>query len=132
MSRNDSYLTLARRLPLVSIRTEADRRVAQTMIDELLPQKLDAGGRKYLDALSDLLLLYERERHPVPPLSPDRLLANLLEDRAMSQADLVRSTGLAKATVSDLIAGKRAFTVAQMQAVAAEFGIPAHLFLPVA
>ena len=130
MTRNDSYLTFVRRLPLASIRSEAGRRDAQTMIDELLPKALDVGGLKYLDALSDLLLLYERERHPIPPLAPDRLLANLLEDRAMSQADLVRATGLAKATVSDLLSGKRAFTVAQMHAVAGVFGIPAHLFLP--
>ena len=132
MTRNDSYLSLVQQLPLGSIRTEAERRVAQAMIDELLPQDLDEGGLKYLDALSDLLLLYERDRHPIPPLAPNRLLANLLEDRAISQADLVRATGLAKATVSDLIAGKRAFTVAQMHSVSAVFGIPAHLFLPVA
>ncbi len=131
-SRRDGYMALVRRLPLASIRTETELRRAQAMIDGLLPQNLDEGGLKYLDALSDLLLLYERERHPIPPLAPDRLLANLLEDRAMSQADLIRATGLAKATVSDLIAGKRAFTVVQMHTVAAVFGIPALLFFPAA
>ncbi len=131
-ARPDTYLELVRRLPLASIRTAAQSRAAQAMIDELLPMDLDDGASKYLDALSDLLILHERDSHPIAPLAPDRLLANLLEDRAMSQADLVRATGFAKATVSDLVAGKRAFTVPQMQSVARVFGIPAHLFLPVA
>ncbi len=128
--RRGDYLGLVRRHPLTSIRTEVERRAAQKIIDELLPTHLAWGADKYLDALSDLLMVYEREHHPVPPLAPDRLLANLLDDRGMSQADLVRATGLAKATVSDLVSGKRAFTVAQMQTVAGVFGIPAHLFFP--
>jgi plasmid maintenance system antidote protein VapI len=48
----------------------------------------------------------------------------------MSQADLVRATGLAKATVSDLVSGKRPFTIEQMHSVAAVFGLPGHVFLP--
>ncbi len=126
----DEYLRLVRRHPLISIRTESQRRTAQKLIDELLPTDLDAGADKYLDALSDLLMIYEKQHHPVPPLAPDRLLVNLLEDRGMTQADLVRTTGLAKATVSDLASGKRAFTVPQMHTVAKVFGIPAQLFFP--
>lgn len=129
-SRQNTYLALLQRQPLTSIRTEAARRTAQKRIDELLPQTLDSGGQRYLDALSDLLIFYEREYHPISPLAPDRLLANLLEDRGMSQADLIRATGLAKATVSDLVSGKRAFTVAQMHLIAKVFSIPAHLFFP--
>jgi HTH-type transcriptional regulator/antitoxin HigA len=126
----DTYLDLVRRHPLRSIRTEADLDAAQAVIDDLLRGELDEGGQAYLDALSDLVILYEREHHPVPPLPPHELLAHLLAVRGMSQADLVRRTGLAKATVSDLVTGKRAFTVDQMHRMAAACGLPATVFLP--
>lgn len=126
----DTYFALVRRHPLKSIQTEADLDAAQAVIDELLRRELDAGGRAYLDALSDLVLLYERDRHPIPPPAPSELLSYLLDERGMSQAELVRQTGIAKATVSDLVSGKRAFTVGQMRLVAGVFGLTAEAFLP--
>jgi HTH-type transcriptional regulator / antitoxin HigA len=126
----DTYFELVRRHPLKSIQTDADLDAAQAVIDDLLRQDLDAGGQAYLDALSDLVILYERDRHPVPPLTPHELLTYLLDERGMSQAELVRRTGIAKATVSDLVSGKRAFTVEQMHVVAGVFGVPASVFLP--
>jgi HTH-type transcriptional regulator/antitoxin HigA len=113
-----------------SIQTDADLDAAQAVVDGLLRQDLDAGGQAYLDALSDLVILYERDRHPVPPLAPHELLAYLLAERNMSQADLVRQTRVAKATVSDLVSGKRVFTVEQMHLVAGVFGLPATVFMP--
>jgi HTH-type transcriptional regulator/antitoxin HigA len=126
----DSYFEWVRRHPLKSIQTDADLDAAQAVLDELLRTDLDAGGLAYLEALSDLIGVYEREHHAVPPLPPDQLLAYLLEERGMSQADLVRRTGIAKASVSDLVSGKRAFTVEQMHRVAGVFGVRATVFLP--
>jgi HTH-type transcriptional regulator/antitoxin HigA len=126
----DSYFGWVRRHPLKSIQTDADLDAAQAVLDELLRTDLDAGGLAYLEALSDLVGLYEREHHAVPPLPPDQLLAYLLEERGMSQADLVRRTGIAKASVSDLVSGKRAFKLEQMHRVARAFGVPATVFLP--
>jgi HTH-type transcriptional regulator/antitoxin HigA len=128
--RADTYLELVKRHPLKSIRTESELDVAQAVIDDLLRRELDTGGRAYLDALSDLVILYEHDHHPVPPLAPAELLAHLLAERGLSQAELVRRTGIAKATVSDLVSGKRAFTVEQMHRVAELFGLPARVFLP--
>ena len=119
-----------RRHRLRSIRTEAELDAAQTVIDGLLRRELDDGELAYLDALSDLVILYERDRHPIPPLAPHELLAHLPAERGMSQAELVRQMGLAKATVSDLVTDKRAFTVGQMHRVADVFGLPARVFLP--
>ena len=126
----DSYFTLVKRHPLTSIRNENELDAAQAVMDALLREDLDAGGQAYLDALSDLVIVYEQEHHAVAPLSPHELLAHMFEERGMSQAELARSAGLAKATVSDLATGKRPFTVNQMQAVANIFGLPGTLFLP--
>jgi HTH-type transcriptional regulator / antitoxin HigA len=125
----DTYFEWVKRHPLASIKSDADLDAAQAVLDELLRQDLDDGASTYLDALSDLVLLYEREHHAIPPLPPHELLAYLLEDRGLTQAELVRRTGIAKATVSDLAAGKRPFTVDHMYRVAAAFGVPAAAFL---
>lgn len=126
----DSYFALVQRHPLKSIRCEDELAAAQVVVDDLLKQRLDTGSEAYLDALSDLIIVYERERHAIAPLPPRQLLAHMLEERGMSQADLVRATGLAKASVSDLISGKRSFTVDQMRVVAAAFGLPGSVFMP--
>jgi HTH-type transcriptional regulator / antitoxin HigA len=126
----DSYWTLVKRHPLTSIRNENALDAAQAVIDALLREDLDDGGQAYLDALSDLVIVYEQEHHAVAPLPPHELLAHMLEERGMSQADLAQTAGLAKATVSDLATGKRSFTVNQMHTVANIFGLPGTLFLP--
>ena len=48
----------------------------------------------------------------------------------MSQADLVRKTGIAKATVSDLVSGRRTPTVEQMGTIAKLFHLNPAVFLP--
>jgi HTH-type transcriptional regulator/antitoxin HigA len=126
----DSYFELVKRHPLTAIRNEAELDAAQAILDGLLVEDLDKGGLAYLEALSDLVILYERDHHAPSPLPPNRLLAHMLAERNMSQADLVRATGLAKATVSDLVGGKRPFTVEQMRVVAEVFGLPGSLFMP--
>jgi HTH-type transcriptional regulator / antitoxin HigA len=125
----DSYLALIKRHPLTSIKNEENLDAAQAVVDALLREDLDEGGLAYLDALSDLVMVYEQEHHAVAPLPPHRLLAHMLEERNMSQADLARRTGLAKATVSDLATGKRHFTVNQMHMVANFFGLPGTVFM---
>lgn len=126
----DSYLALVKRHPLKSIRSETDLDAAQAVVDDLLREELDDGEQAYLDALSDLVIVYEQQHDAVAPLPPHELLVQMLEERGMSQAELARTAGLAKATVSNLATGKRPFTVKQMHAVASIFGLPGTVFLP--
>ena len=126
----DTYFRLVKRHPLTSIRSDKDLDAAQSVVDALLREDLDDGGQAYLDALSDLIMVYEQEHHAIAPLPPHELLAHMLEERRMSQADLMRATGLAKATVSDLVTGRRPFTPKQMHTVANVFGLPGTVFMP--
>jgi len=125
-----TYFALVKRHPLTSIRNEQELAAAQAVIDALLREDLDGGKLAYLDALSDLVIVYEQEHYAVARLPPHELLGEMLEERGMSQADLGRATGLAKATVSELVTGKRHFTVNQMQSVAKVFGLPGTVFMP--
>jgi HTH-type transcriptional regulator/antitoxin HigA len=127
---SDTYFALVKRYPLRSIRNERELNAAQEVVDALLRDHLDEGGLTYLDALSDLIIVYEQDHHAIAPLPPHELLAHMLDERGMAQADLTRATSLAKATVSDLVTGKRPFTVNQMHAVASVFGLPGSVFMP--
>jgi antitoxin component HigA of HigAB toxin-antitoxin module len=100
------------------------------LLDAVLRQDLDGGGLAYVDALSDLVIVYELEHHAIPSLPPHELLDQMLDEWGMSEAALVRATGLAKATVGDLVRGNHAFTVDQMHVVAKVFGLPGAVFLP--
>lgn len=55
----DTYFVLVQRFPLMHIRNDKHLKAAQETIDRLLEEKLDKGGREYLDALTDLVETYE-------------------------------------------------------------------------
>ena len=128
--RRDTYFKRVRRFPLVCIRDDRHLAEAQRVIDAMLQEELDPGAEAYLDVLSDLVSRYEDEHHPVPDATQAEVLALLLESNGMSQADLVRKTGIAKATVSDLVAGRRTPTVEQMGTLAKLFHLSPAVFLP--
>jgi antitoxin component HigA of HigAB toxin-antitoxin module len=97
----ESYLALVKRHPLSSIRSENDLVAAQAVIDDLLRDKLDVGTQAYLDALSDLVILYEHEHHALAPLPAHELLAQMLEDRGTTSQALTFVRGILSSAVSD-------------------------------
>ena len=76
----DSYLDLILAFPLASIRSEDHLSAAQEVMDQLLAKReLDDGEEMYLDALSDLVAVYEDEHHAIAPASDADLLRHLME-----------------------------------------------------
>ena len=69
--------------------------------------KLDDGEELYLDALSDLVAAYEDEHYPISAASDADMLRDLMEARGVSQAEVSRETGIAKSTISEVLAGKQ-------------------------
>ena len=107
----DAYLKLIHAFPLTSIQSEEHLQAAQEVMDRLLAQgDLDDGAMLYLDALSDLVATYEDEHHPIAPASDADMLRYLLEAKGVSQAQLHRELGLAKSTISEVLAGKKPFS----------------------
>ncbi len=120
----DSYLELIEAFPLASIRSEERLAAAQEVLDRLLIRAgTDEGVDMYLDALSDLVAVYEDERHPIPPASDADLLRHFLEAKGATQADLCRVTGIAKSTVSEVLNGKRPFSRLMIRKLASYFQI---------
>ncbi|MFM9069423.1 MAG: type II toxin-antitoxin system HigA family antitoxin, partial [Planctomycetota bacterium] len=63
-----------------------------------------------LDALSDLVAVYEDEQHVIEPASDADMLRHLLESKSVTQIQLSQETGIAKSTISEVLAGKRPFS----------------------
>jgi HTH-type transcriptional regulator / antitoxin HigA len=124
----DSYLELVMAFPLASIRSEAHLAEAQTAMDRLLARgKLDHGEETYLDALSDLVATYEDAHHAIGPASDAGMLRHLLDVRGITQAELSRETGLAKSSLSEVLAGKKPLSRLMIRKLADFFGVDVSL-----
>ena len=107
----DTYLELILTFPLSSIRSEEHLDEAQKVMDKLLAKgKLVDGEETYLDALSDLVGVYEDKYHVIEPATDADMLRHLLEANGVTQAQLSQEAGIAKSTISEVLAGKRPFS----------------------
>ena len=107
----DDYLELVLAFPLASIKSEEHLEAAQEVMDRLLAKgKLEDGEEMYLDALSDLVAAYEDDHYAIAPASDADMLRHLMEAKGVTQAELSRDTGIAKSTISEVLAGKKPFS----------------------
>ena len=77
----------------------------------------------YLDALSDLVAAYEDAHHAIEPASDADMLRHLLEAKGVTQAQLSNKTGLAKSSVSEVLAGKRPFSRQMIRTLSGYFKV---------
>lgn len=120
----DSYLELVLAFPLSSIRSNQHLDEAQKVMDRLLARgKLDDGQATYLDALSDLVALYEDEHHFIEPASDADMLRHLMHPKDVSQTQVSRDTGIAKSTISEVLAGKKQFSRQMIRKLADYFDV---------
>ena len=120
----DRYLELVLAFPLASIKSEEHLEAAQEVMDRLLAQgELEDGEEMYLDALSDLVAAYEDQHYPIAPASDADMLRHLMEAKVITQAQLSRETGIAKSTISEVLAGKKAFSRQMIRKLADYFKV---------
>jgi HTH-type transcriptional regulator/antitoxin HigA len=120
----DSYLELVLAFPLSSIQSDEHLEEAQKVMDRLLATgKLSRGEAMYLDALSDLVASYEDEHHKIEPASDADMLRHLLEARNITQTQLSKEAGVAKSTISEILAGKKPFSRQMIRKLANYFNV---------
>lgn len=113
-----------RQFPLASIKNEKHLKEAQQVIDLLLSQgKLDKGEKEYLDALSDLVAVYEDAHYAIEPASDAEMLRHLMEAKGISQTLLSREAEISKSIISEVLAGKRPFSRQMIHTLSAYFGV---------
>ncbi|MBX3415045.1 MAG: helix-turn-helix transcriptional regulator [Pirellulales bacterium] len=99
------------------------------MIAKLLRRgPLDPGAEDYLDALSDLVLIYEDEHIKFDDPSDAEMLGHLMEAKGVNQVQLAKDTGLGKSTISEILAGKRKLTRKNVAKLCAYFGVVQGVF----
>lgn len=124
-----SYLALIRRFPLRPIQSEVELDYATSVMNSLLDRDLDPAEDDYLDVLSDLVERYEDKHHPIGDVSEDEMLAFLIEQKGVSQAEAARGAGIAESTISEVLSGKRELTRKQIEKLAAYFHVSPAVFL---
>ncbi|HEX5503177.1 MAG TPA: hypothetical protein VFW96_11180 [Thermomicrobiales bacterium] len=124
-----AYLDHVLEFPLTSIRSDAELDAASAKLDQLLDQReLSRGDRLYLDALSDLVEVYEANHVDIPPVGGVAVLRHLMDAQGWRQQDLVPFFG-SKSVVSAVLNGKRPLTLAQMLKLSEHFGLPVDVFV---
>ncbi len=120
----DSYTECVQAFALTSIRSNEHLDEAQQVLDQLLAMgKLDGGERAYLDALSDLVIVFEDRHHPIEPASDADMLRHLLEAKDVTQAQLSKGAKIAKSTISEVLAGKKPFSRQMIRKLADYFKV---------
>ena len=120
----DSYLELVQAFPLASIKSDEQLQEAQKVMDQLLARgELDDGEEMYLDALSDLVAVYEDEHYAIEPASDADMLRHLMEAKDVTQAQLSRDTAIPKSTISEVLAGKKPFSRQMIRKFADYFSV---------
>ncbi len=90
------------------IRTPAEYRRALKQIDGLMGNDPSREQSLMIDLLASLVQQYEAIAFPPPrKLPPSELLAELLEARELTQAEVCRRTGISRAVLSNVLAGRR-------------------------
>ena len=126
----DTYFELVQKYPLSRIYDDKDLAQAQAVIDLLLQEELDAGAQRYLDALTDLVEVYEDKHVEIPDTSGADVLRELMRASGLSQAKLAVEVGITQSTLSDLVNGKRSFTIDHAVALGRFFQVSPAAFLP--
>jgi HTH-type transcriptional regulator/antitoxin HigA len=120
----DSYLELVRAFPLASIKSDEHLAEAQRVMDRLLARgRLETGEDMYLDALSDLVATYEDDHHAIESASDADMLRHLLEAKGITQARLSAESGLAKSSISEVLAGRKPFSRQMIRRLADYFNV---------
>jgi HTH-type transcriptional regulator/antitoxin HigA len=126
----ESYFALVKRFPLIHIRDGAHLAAAQETIDRLLEEDLDDGSREYLDALTDLVEIYEDQHVLIPDVPEADVLRELMRANGYTQLGLAKKTGISQSTISAVVNGTRSLTKSQVIKLAKLFGVSPTVFLP--
>jgi antitoxin component HigA of HigAB toxin-antitoxin module len=129
----DSYLRLIHRFPLRVIRNEREYDWATKVMEELAVRgedDLDAGERDYLDALDELVSLYDQRHFSLgqDKRTPLQRLRYLLEQSETTPGRLKQILGCSQSLVSMILSGERELSKGNILKLSSHFKIDAGYF----
>jgi HTH-type transcriptional regulator/antitoxin HigA len=127
-----AYMELVREFPLVPLRNKSEFDEAIKVMKRLAYRRssLSNGEADYLTVLGDLIAQYEK-RLPrlAAEMTPQEVLAFLMESNGLAQADLVEYVGY-KSNLSAFLSGHRGLSKRAACRLAEYFKVSPALFLP--
>ena len=127
----EEYVALVRAFPLAHIADDTHLGAAIAQIHRLLDMgedNLSPAENLYLDALSDLVEVYEQEHVPIPAVSGVEMLRFLMEQHDLTQTDLAPLFG-SQGIVSEVLNGKRRLALSHIKKLAARFKVSPAVFV---
>ena len=125
----DRYLEMLREFPPRPIRNDDEHRRAIEVIDGIIDRdRLTPDEEDYLEVLGLIVGAYEDSIYEHPEFSGVDRVRYLMEENALSQADLARETGISVQSLSDVLNGKRHISPKVREKLARRFSVPASLF----
>jgi HTH-type transcriptional regulator / antitoxin HigA len=119
---------LAKALPKVIENDEELERFAALLEDlDMVQRDLTAEEETLAALLAQLIRDYD-DRIELPDIPADKLLAFLMEQRGLKQADLVPLIG-SRSQVSDMVTGKRSISKSQAKKLGEFFHVSAAIFI---
>ena len=86
------------------------------------------GYAQYARVIEEFIVHYERDRFPVPKSTPQEMLAFLMEQHGLTQADIADDLG-GQPNVSNVLSGKRQLNLRQIRLLAARFHVSPRTFI---
>jgi HTH-type transcriptional regulator / antitoxin HigA len=126
---SSEYLALLRAFPPRPIHCDDEHRRAVEVVNGLLDRPaLTFDEEDYLDVLGLLIADYEESIYEHREFTPVERLRHLMEEHALTQAELSRRTGVAVTSLSDILLGKRRISPRVRAKFAECFGVSATFF----
>lgn len=107
------------------VRTKADYRAALKEIEGLMGAQRDTPEGERLDVLVTLVEAYEARHFPMDLPDPIEAIKFMMEQRSLSAKDLVPMIGRIN-RVYEVLSRRRPLTLAMIQRLHSELGIPAE------
>ena len=130
----DSYLQLIKAFPLRRLKTPQEHRAAMKIYLDLAggAAASDAGTGPYLEVLVDLIADFERRAGwaiNARGVTAAELVRHLLAERGQSVNALAKQIGFPQSNLSEMLAGKRAWSKTAILALTDVFPIDPRRFL---
>lgn len=125
------YLGLCRRYVPRPLHDASDYAAARQAVEPLVgfEDRLNADQKDYLEAVSRFIEVYDQTRVKWPKGRPLDTLKFLLEQHAMSAADLSRILGSDRSLGAKLLRGERRLTVDHIRTLARRFNVEPGVLL---
>src|SRR5689334_17163411 len=99
-----AYRRLMERLLLRPMENDQELAEATALADELFDRpSLLPEEQQYLDALCDLMVVYEDRICPIRDVSAAEMLRHLIDQRGVTQQTVSKETGIANSTITALL-----------------------------